>query len=80
MVGCDDLKRIAYFFLDGELGDEEGRAIQSHLDLCPPCHDRVVIHQRIRLFIRHRLMTQPAPQKLRDRIHAAFLNNGGATT
>ena len=72
MVGCDDLKRIAYFFLDGELADEDGKAIQSHLNLCPPCCDRLLIHQRFRLFVRHRLVAQPAPEKLRQRIRASF--------
>jgi mycothiol system anti-sigma-R factor len=71
MVCCDDLKRIAYFFLDGELGEDQGKAVQSHLDGCPFCQDRILIHRRIRLFIRSRLVAQPASEQLRQRIHAA---------
>ena len=72
MVGCDDLKRIAYFFLDGELADEDCKTIQSHLDGCPPCCDRILIHRRFRLFLRQRLVAQPAPEELRQRIRASF--------
>lgn len=72
MVCCDDLKRIAYFFLDGELGTEKGQEIQLHVDGCPPCHHRIVIHQRIRILVRRRLVAVHASEQLRQRIRAAM--------
>lgn len=76
MVCCDDLKRIAYFFLDGELGDEDGKAVQCHIDGCPPCQHRILIHQRFRIFIRRRLVAHPAPEQLLQRIREAVRSNG----
>lgn len=80
MVCCDDLKRIAYFFLDGELGDDQGKAVQSHLDGCTFCRNRILIHQRFRLFIRSRLVAQPASEQLRQRIRAAVRNGDVAAS
>ena len=76
MVGCDDLKRNAYFYLDGEMEEEQGKAFQSHLDGCPPCKCRIVIHQRLRILVRHRLTVIVAPDQLRQRIRAAMRSNG----
>ncbi|MGH9456483.1 MAG: anti-sigma factor family protein [Thermoanaerobaculia bacterium] len=69
---CDDVRRIAYFFLDGELGEQKQRDMENHLTACHSCDGRVVIHRRFRAFIRHRLSRLHAPPTLRDRIHSAL--------
>lgn len=76
MVCCDDLKRNAYFYLDGELEEEQGKAFQIHLQACPPCTHRILIHLRFRTLIRHRLTVMAAPDQLRQRIRAAMRANG----
>ncbi len=67
---CDDVKRVVYFYLDGVLGEKKHSDLTSHLKECPDCDDRVLIHTRLRNFIRRRLGRLTAPQtlqvKLRD--------------
>jgi mycothiol system anti-sigma-R factor len=65
---CDDVKRVAYFFLDGTLGKNQQKRISSHLGLCPECEARTTIHRRIRLFLRKRLARLSAPARLRQRL------------
>lgn len=69
---CDDVKRIVYFYLDGQLGDQKKSAISSHLEDCKDCDDRVTIHKRLRLFISKRLEPYAAPDRLRLRIKKGF--------
>lgn len=69
---CDDVRRIAYFFLDEQLGDQKRVALEHHLHACPSCDGRVTIHRRIRAFLRSRLQRIEAPGRLRERIHSAL--------
>lgn len=69
---CDDVKRIVYFYLDGQLGEQKKTAINSHLEGCRSCDDRVVISRRLRLFISRRLGPHSAPARLRTRIQESF--------
>lgn len=67
---CDDVRRIAYFFLDGQLETTKQGDIEGHLHQCPDCDCRMTIHRRLRAFIRARLRSIPAPSDLRERIHS----------
>lgn len=52
MISCHTLDPLVTPFLDGELPDEDRRAIEAHLRLCAPCYSRVaserVVHELIR--------------------------------
>jgi len=65
---CDDVKRVAYFFLDGALGEQRRKAVSSHLDLCDECKARTTIHRRLRVFVQARLTRLEAPSRLRQRL------------
>lgn len=69
---CDDVRRIAYFFLDGQLEAPKRGDIEGHLTACPECGGRVTIHRRLRAFVRSRLRIIPAPARLRERLHSAI--------
>lgn len=69
---CDDVRRIAYFFLDGQLGENRHTDLQGHVQACPSCDGRLTIHRRLREFIRRRLAPVTAPPPLRDRIRNAI--------
>jgi mycothiol system anti-sigma-R factor len=64
---CNDVKRIAYFYLDGTLGEQRKTEFKKHLDECHDCDSRVVFHQRIRDFFRRRVQSV-APDSLKARI------------
>ena len=69
---CDDVKRVAYFFLDGNLGERKQIDFKIHVSICPECEQRVSIHRRLRLFICKRLSRDSAPQRLRQRLARSF--------
>ena len=69
---CDDVKRVAYFFLDGNLGERKQTDFKSHMSICPECEQRVSIHRRLRVFIISRLGRDSAPQRLRQRLTRSF--------
>lgn len=65
---CDDVKRVAYFFLDGTLDAKKRKDVSKHLHLCPDCEARTTIHKRIRLFLKKRLSRLTAPVRLKTRL------------
>jgi anti-sigma factor (TIGR02949 family) len=67
-MGCDDVKRVIYFFLDGSLADAKRLDITQHLSLCPECEQRSRIQRRLREFVQRRLRPVPAPEHLRIRL------------
>jgi mycothiol system anti-sigma-R factor len=67
-MGCEDIKRVIYFFLDGSLGDARLREISRHLDDCPDCGMRARIQKRLRQFIRRRLAPVTAPERFKIRL------------
>ena len=76
---CDDVKRIVYFYLDGQVGEQKKGAITSHLKGCRNCDDRVEISRRLRLFIAKRLGPHSAPARLRTRIQEGFASLRGSS-
>lgn len=68
---CDEIKRVIYFFLDGQLGERTGSDFKIHIGLCHDCDDRVLIQRRLRTFIFARLPRQSAPPHLTERLHKA---------
>lgn len=69
---CDDVKRVAYFFLDGNLGERKQTDFKTHVSLCPECEQRISIHRRLRIFIVKRLGRDSAPPSLRQRLSRSF--------
>ena len=65
---CREVKRVAYFFLDGTLNAKQKRDFSKHLKLCPDCEKRTTIHRRIRNFFRKRLARLTAPRSLKQRL------------
>jgi len=65
---CREIKRIAYFFLDGTLNAKQKRDFSKHLKLCPDCEKRTTIHRRIRMFIQKRLARLTAPARFKQRL------------
>ena len=68
---CKDVKRVVYFFLDGQLGESKQKDFSSHLDLCTDCERRAAIHRRLRQFVQKRLHIDPAPDHLKRRLSRA---------
>ena len=68
---CYDVKRVIYFFLDGQLDESKQQDLVSHLDLCSDCERRATIHRRLRQFVQKRLHIDHAPEHLKRRLTRA---------
>jgi mycothiol system anti-sigma-R factor len=69
---CDDVRRVVYFFLDGQLGDKKQQDITTHLNLCPDCEQRTAISRRMRSFVQRRLNNLQTPVHLKQRLERSI--------
>jgi mycothiol system anti-sigma-R factor len=67
-MGCDDVKRVLYFFLDGALDDQKRQSVHDHLSHCPDCEQRSLVQRRLRAFVRQRLSRITAPERFKIRL------------
>ena len=65
---CDDVKRVVYFFLDGQLGENKQKDVNGHLNLCPDCAARTNATRKLREFFRKRISRIEAPDRLKLRL------------
>ena len=65
---CKDVKRVVYFFLDGSLGANKKKDVDSHLNLCPDCEARTKISGRLRNFFRKRMARIAASERFKTRL------------
>jgi anti-sigma factor RsiW len=68
MRSCDALDPLVTPYVDGELPDEDRRAVEAHLRACAPCQTRVTAERAVHALISDRraeLNAVPAPERLR---------------
>jgi mycothiol system anti-sigma-R factor len=70
-VDCRETVARLYEFLDGELTEERRRAIEAHLDHCPPCGSVVSFEAELRRVVADRCKDH-VPEQLRERIAATI--------
>jgi anti-sigma factor RsiW len=67
---CQKIDPLVTPFVDGELPDNDRRAVEEHLRACPPCHSRVVAEREVHALIRDKkpaLCKAEAPDALHAR-------------
>jgi mycothiol system anti-sigma-R factor len=69
---CGDVRRVVYFFLDGQLGEKKQQDVSSHLHLCPECEQRTAISRRLRSFVQRRLNRLETPSHLKQRLERSI--------
>jgi mycothiol system anti-sigma-R factor len=69
---CGDVRRVVYFFLDGQLGEKKQQDVSSHLNLCPECEQRTAISRRLRSFVQRRLNNLETPSHLKQRLERSI--------
>ena len=47
-VDCEQVVRVLFAYLDGEMGDEQAREVDRHLALCRTCFSRAEFERRLR--------------------------------
>jgi mycothiol system anti-sigma-R factor len=71
---CRDVKRVVSFFIDGSLGEQKRRDVDSHLKACPECVTRFEVERRLRGFVKSRFarISDGAPERLRRRLQRSI--------
>ena len=64
---CREVLDEVYFYLDGELTDEQRHRVRTHLDECGPCLRQYGVEQEVKVLIA-RCCAEPAPEGLRARV------------
>lgn len=65
---CHEYLEKVYAYLDGEMSDADCRALQAHLESCPPCMAAYQRDARLKELVRRSCACEPAPTELRERI------------
>ena len=68
MHSCETIEPLVTPYVDGELPDDDRRAVDAHLRACAPCHSRVAAERAVHELIRDRkpeLNAVCAPEPLR---------------
>jgi len=69
MHNCDSLDPLVTPFVDGELPDDDRRAVEDHLRVCPACRSRVTAERSVHDLVRARRATLCKPAAP-DALHA----------
>lgn len=67
-MGCQDVRRVIYFYLDRSVGERKFRDLTDHFGLCPECDERRRIHQRLRDFVIRRIGQVCASERFKVRL------------
>jgi anti-sigma factor (TIGR02949 family) len=67
-VICDEIRRLAYFYLDGTVSSAKAASLESHVVHCPECGARLAINRRVREVVQLSLRPLQAPERLRVRV------------
>jgi mycothiol system anti-sigma-R factor len=74
---CEDVRRFAQVYLDGEFDENDRRAMETHLKECPQCQHQVEYERRFQAAIRARVPRVRAPEELRERLQEKLLRPQG---
>ena len=68
-IDCEEVVRLLFVYLDGEIGDEQRRDVEHHLALCRSCFSRAEFEKRLRLHLAklgHEEVPAPLEQRIRS--------------
>lgn len=68
-MDCEQVVRLLFEYLDGEVSEEQQRHIDHHLTLCRSCFSRAEFEKRLRLHL-NPLGREAVPSELEHRIRS----------
>ena len=68
-IDCEQVVRLLFAYLDGEVGDEQRRDVDQHLVLCRSCFSRAEFEKRLRSHLME-LGHGPVSPELEQRIRS----------
>jgi anti-sigma factor (TIGR02949 family) len=70
-IDCEQVVRLLFAYLDGEIGDEQRRDVDHHLARCRSCFSRAEFEKRLRshlLELGHGAVSPELEQRIRSLI------------
>ncbi|MDZ7780626.1 MAG: zf-HC2 domain-containing protein [Gemmatimonadota bacterium] len=74
MMRCDQAMARLWEFLDGELPEEEHRALERHLEVCSRCFPAYDFQRAYLEYTRHLAAQEQAPPELRKEVFLKILD------
>ncbi len=71
-LSCEDAVRQFFAYLDRALAGESLQALESHLEACLDCCDRLQFSRKLDSFVKDRLGDTPLPDGIEQRIRRAI--------
>ena len=68
-MDCEQVLRLLFEYLDGEVTDEQQRHVNHHLTLCRSCFSRAEFEKRLRLHL-DPLGEEAVPRELEQRVRS----------
>jgi anti-sigma factor (TIGR02949 family) len=68
-LDCEQVLRLLFEYLDGEVSDEQQRRVSDHLALCRSCFSRAEFEKRLRSHVKP-VGNEAVPRELEERIHS----------
>ena len=75
LLQCEEVLRVLFDYLDGELAEVDDRGVRSHLQRCRTCFSRAEFEQRLKSHVAE-LASEPVPRALEDRIRGLIQGFG----
>lgn len=76
-LDCTHVRDLTCAYLDHEIDDDLRAVVERHLAECPGCRDLFREHRIVKALLRRSCRDTLAPARLRDRVWAAVLAQGG---
>jgi mycothiol system anti-sigma-R factor len=67
-VRCSEVLDRVYWYLDGEVSDEDYESIRKHLDECGPCLREFGLEEAVKRLVAKHCGCDLAPSALRDKV------------
>jgi len=71
-LSCEEAVRQFFAYLDRALAGESLEALESHLEACLDCCDRLQFSRKLDSFVKDRLGDTPLPDGIEQRIRRAI--------
>lgn len=66
---CEKYENLIPMYLEGELTEEQAKALQQHLEGCPNCREQIQALEYMQSMLRQEVAPLKAPAKMKARIY-----------
>ena len=75
-MNCDEAVKQFFAYLDRALSGEPMEALETHLEACRDCCERLEFSRKLDTFVKHRIGDAPLPDGIEERIRRELDRRG----